>query len=129
MTIEIWFVEFVNTYLMTIQINRNYLESTRMIMLRSVCEKVFSQDNLSLVREFYPINGQYSSPTFFCHKTNISKFGKVELEKLRVAPTLLQRCAVHESLTQFMNVLSRRIKVEKSNWKPLVPKRYLRRSN
>jgi hypothetical protein len=104
---------------MTIQINSNYLEKYAHDYAAVVCEKVFSSRQFITGQDIIQLTDSIQV-NFFVIK-RIFEIWQGELEKLKSSPYFDYRdVAVHESLTQFMNVLSRRIKVEKSNLEPLV---------
>ncbi|MFT7364508.1 MAG: hypothetical protein ACI9UV_002718 [Algoriphagus sp.] len=104
---------------MTIQINSNYLEKYANDYAAVVCEKVFSSRQFITGQDIIHLTDSIQV-NFFVVK-RIFEIWQGELEKLKSSPYFDYRdVAVHEALTQFMNVLSRRIKVEKSNLEPLV---------
>lgn len=104
---------------MTIQINSNYLEKYSHDYAAIVCEKVFSSKQFITGQDIIKLTDSIQV-NFFVVK-RIFELWQGELEKLKSNPYFDYRdVAVHEALTQFMNVLSRRIKVEKSNLEPLV---------
>ncbi|MHA7131289.1 hypothetical protein [Algoriphagus namhaensis] len=104
---------------MTDQINSNYLEKYASNYALEVCNRYFSnkqyisgQDILSLTNS--------TQVNFFVLKTLFGLWQE-ELEKLKSNPFFDYRdITVHEALTQFMNVLSKRIKVERSHFEPLL---------
>jgi hypothetical protein len=104
---------------MTIQINSNYLEKYVNDYAAQVCDKVFSSRQFISGQDIIQLTDSIQV-NFFVVK-RIFENWQGELEKLKSSPYFDYRdVAVHEALTQFMNVLSRRIKVEKSNLEPLV---------
>jgi len=104
---------------MTIQINSNYLEKYARDYAAIACEKVFSSKQFITGQDIVQLT-DCTQVNFFVIK-RLFELWQIELEKLKSNPYFDYRdVAVHEALTQFMNVLSRRIKVEKSHLEPLV---------
>jgi hypothetical protein len=104
---------------MTVQINSNYLESYSSEYARLVCERFFSGRQFITGQDIIQLTSS-SQVNFFIIK-RLFELWQEELAKLKSSPYFDYRdIAVHEALTQFMNVLSRRIKVERSNLEPLV---------
>lgn len=106
---------------MTFQINSNYLEKYSQDYASIVCDKIFSDKQFITGQDIIQLTDS-TQVNFFIIK-RLFELWQLELEKLKSNPFFDYRdVAVHEALTQFMNVLSRRIKVEKSNLLPLVEK-------
>jgi hypothetical protein len=104
---------------MTIQINSNYLENYSKEYAQVVCERFFSTRQFITGQDIIQLTNS-TQVNFFIIKRLFEKWQE-ELAKLKSNPFFDYRdIAVHEALTQFMNVLSRRIKVEKSHFQPLV---------
>lgn len=104
---------------MTIQINSNYLEKYAHEYAAITCDKVFSSRQFITGQDIIQLTDSIQV-NFFVLK-RIFENWQGELEKLKSSPYFDYRdVAVHEALTQFMNVLSKRIKVEKSNLEPIV---------
>jgi hypothetical protein len=104
---------------MTIQINSNYLEKYAHDYAAVVCENFFSSRQFITGQDIIQLTDS-AQVNFFVIK-RIFENWQDELQKLKGSPYFDYRdIAVHEALTQFMNVLSKRIKVEKSNLEPLV---------
>ena len=104
---------------MTVQINSNYLESYSSDYAQIVCERFFSNRQFITGQDIIQLTNS-NQVNFFIIKRLFEQWQE-ELTKLKSNPYFDYRdIAVHEALTQFMNVLSRRIKVEKSNFEPLV---------
>ena len=104
---------------MTFQINSNYLENYAQDYAAIVCEKVFSSRQFITGQDIIQLTDS-TQVNFFVIK-RLFELWQIELEKLKSNPFFDYRdVAVHEALTQFMNVLSRRIKVEKSHLQPLI---------
>jgi hypothetical protein len=104
---------------MKIQVNSNYLEKYAQEYSHLACENVF------VSRKF--VTGQDIIGMTNCIQVNyfvvkrLFELWQLELEKLKSNPYFDYRdIAVHEALTEFMNTLSRRIKVERSYLEPLV---------
>jgi hypothetical protein len=104
---------------MTVQINSNYLESYSSEYAQLVCERFFSSRQFITGQDIIQLTSS-TQVNFFIIK-RLFELWQDELAKLKSSPYFDYRdIAVHEALTQFMNVLSRRIKVERSNLQPLV---------
>ena len=104
---------------MTIQINSNYLESYSKEYAQVVCERFFSSRQFITGQDIIQLTSS-SQVNFFIIKY-LFELWQEELAKLKSNPYFDYRdIAVHDALTQFMNVLSRRIKVERSSFEPLV---------
>jgi hypothetical protein len=104
---------------MTLQINSNYLEKYAQDYAATVCEKFFLSRQFITGQDIIQLTDS-TQVNFFIIK-RLFELWQGELEKLKSNPFFDYRdVAVHEALTQFMNVISRRIKVEKSYFQPLV---------
>jgi hypothetical protein len=104
---------------MTIQINSNYLESYSKEYAQVVCERFFSSRQFITGQEIIQLTSS-TQVNFFIIKY-LFELWQEELAKLKSNPYFDYRdIAVHDALTQFMNVLSRRIKVERAHLEPLV---------
>lgn len=104
---------------MTVQINSNYLENYSTEYAQLVSDKFFAGRQYITGQEIIQLTSS-SQVNFFIIK-RLFELWQEELAKLKSSPYFDYRdIAVHEALTQFMNVLSRRIKVERSNLEPLV---------
>ena len=104
---------------MTVQINSNYLENYSRQYAQLVCERFFSTRQFITGQEIIQLTGSIQVNFFIIKR--LFELWQEELAKLKSSPYFDYRdIAVHEALTQFMNVLSRRIKVERSNLQPLV---------
>jgi hypothetical protein len=104
---------------MTVQINSNYLENYSSEYAQLVCEKFFSNRQFITGQDIIQLTSS-TQVNFFIIKS-LFELWQEELAKLKSSPYFDYRdIAVHDALTQFMNVLSRRIKVERSNLEPLV---------
>ncbi len=104
---------------MTLQINSNYLENYSRDYARLVCERFFSNRQFITGQDIIQLTSS-TQVNFFIIK-RLFELWQEELAKLKSSPYFDYRdIAVHEALTQFMNVLSRRIKVERTTLEPLV---------
>lgn len=104
---------------MTVQINSNYLENYSREYAQLVCGRFFSNRQFITGQDIIQLTSS-TQVNFFIIK-RLFELWQEELAKLKSSPYFDYRdIAVHEALTQFMNVLSRRIKVERSNLEPLV---------
>ena len=99
---------------MTLQSNSNYLENYAAGYAQLVCDSFFSNRQFITGQEIIQLT-PCSQVNFFIIK-RLFELWQEELGKLKSSPFFDYRdIAVHEALTQFMNVLSRRIKVERSH--------------
>lgn len=97
---------------MTAQINGNYLENYAISYSELVCDQFFSSRKFITGQEIIQLT-PCTQVNFFIIK-RLFELWQEELGKLKGSPYFDYRdIAVHEALTQFMNVLSRRIKVER----------------
>ncbi len=97
---------------MSAQINGNYLEKYATSYAELVCDQFFSSRQFITGQEIIQLTPS-SQVNFFIIK-RLFELWQDELGKLKASPYFDYRdIAVHEALTQFMNVLSRRIKVER----------------
>jgi hypothetical protein len=97
---------------MTAQINGNYLEKYAISYAELVCDQFFSSRQFITGQEIIQLTPS-AQVNFFIIK-RLFELWQEELGKLKASPYFDYRdIAVHEALTQFMNVLSRRIKVER----------------
>lgn len=104
---------------MTVQINSNYLEKYAKDYAAKVCDKFFSSRQFMTGQDIVQLTNS-TQVNFFVIK-RLFELWQDELGKLKSNPFFDYRdVAVHEALTQFMNVLSRRIKVERSHLQPLL---------
>lgn len=104
---------------MTVQINSKYLEKYAKDYAAKVCEKFFSSRQFMTGQDIVQLTNS-TQVNFFVIK-RLFELWQDELSKLKSNPFFDYRdVAVHEALTQFMNVLSRRIKVERSHLQPLL---------
>lgn len=104
---------------MTVQINSNYLENYSSEYAQLVCDKFFSSRQFITGQDIIQLTSS-TQVNFFIIK-RLFELWQEELAKLKSSPYFDYRdIAVHDALTQFMNVLSRRIKVERSNLEPLI---------
>lgn len=104
---------------MTVQINSNYLENYSRQYAQVVCDRFFSSRQFITGQDIIQLTSS-TQVNFFIIKY-LFELWQEELAKLKSNPYFDYRdIAVHEALTQFMNVLSRRIKVERASLEPLV---------
>ncbi|WP_297336623.1 hypothetical protein [Algoriphagus sp.] len=104
---------------MTVQINSNYLENYAKNFASKVCDRYYAERQFITGQDIVQLTSAVQV-NFFVIKRLFELWQK-ELEKLKSNPYFDYRdIAVHEALTQFMNVLSRRIKVERMHLEPLV---------
>jgi len=97
---------------MSAQINGNYLEKYATSYAELVCDHFFSTRQFITGQEIIQLTPS-AQVNFFIIK-RLFELWQEELGKLKSSPYFDYRdIAVHEALTQFMNVLSRRIKVER----------------
>ena len=97
---------------MTAQINGNYLEKYANSYSELVCDQFFNSRKFITGQEIIQLT-PCTQVNFFIIK-RLFELWQEELGKLKGSPYFDYRdIAVHEALTQFMNVLSRRIKVER----------------
>ncbi len=97
---------------MSAQINGNYLEKYATSYAELVCNQFFSTRQFITGQEIIQLTPS-AQVNFFIIK-RLFELWQDELGKLKASPYFDYRdIAVHEALTQFMNVLSRRIKVER----------------
>jgi hypothetical protein len=97
---------------MSTQINGNYLEKYASSYAELVCDQFFSTRQFITGQEIIQLTPS-AQVNFFIIK-RLFELWQEELGKLKSSPYFDYRdIAVHEALTQFMNVLSRRIKVER----------------
>jgi len=97
---------------MSAQINGNYLEKYATSYAELVCDQFFSTRQFITGQEIIQLTPS-AQVNFFIIK-RLFELWQEELGKLKSSPYFDYRdIAVHEALTQFMNVLSRRIKVER----------------
>ncbi|MDF2158932.1 hypothetical protein [Algoriphagus sp. CAU 1675] len=104
---------------MTVQINSNYLEKYAQEYASEVCNRFYSGKQYSTGQDIIQLTNSVQVNFFIIKR--LFELWQDELAKLKSNPYFDYRdIAVHEALTQFMNVLSRRIKVERSHLEPLV---------
>lgn len=104
---------------MTVQFNSNYLESYSKEYAHSVSDRFFNGRQFITGQEIIQLTGS-TQVNFFIIK-RLFELWQEELAKLKSSPYFDYRdIAVHDALTQFMNVLSRRIKVERSHLEPII---------
>ena len=104
---------------MTTQINSNYLEKYAEDYAAIVCGQFFSTKQYMTGQDIVQLTNS-AQVNFFIIK-RLFELWQEELGKLKSSPYFDYRdIAVHEALTEFMNVLSKRIKIEKEQLQPLI---------
>lgn len=104
---------------MTIQINSNYLEKYAEEYASIVCDRYYAGKQFITGQDIVQLTSSVQV-NFFVIK-RLFELWQDELANLTANPYFDYRdISVHEALTQFMNVLSRRIKVERGSFEPLV---------
>ncbi|MDR7128846.1 hypothetical protein J2X69_001178 [Algoriphagus sp. 4150] len=104
---------------MTTQINSNYLEKYSEDYAAVVCGKFFSSKQYMTGQDIVQLTNS-TQVNFFIIK-RLFELWQEELVKLKSSPYFDYRdITVHEALTEFMNVLSKRIKIEKEQLQPLL---------
>ncbi|UZD21870.1 hypothetical protein PBT90_00155 [Algoriphagus halophytocola] len=104
---------------MTIQINSNYLENYAQDYATTVCDQFFAARQYMTGQDIVQLTNS-TQVNFFIIK-RLFELWQEELAKLKSNPYFDYRdVSVHEALTQFMNVLSKRIKVEREHLQPLL---------
>lgn len=99
---------------MTLQINSNYLEKYAKDYAEIVCDEFFSGRQYITGQDIVQLTNS-TQVNFFIIK-RLFELWQEELGKLKSSPYFDYRdISVHEALTQFMNVLSKRIKVEREH--------------
>lgn len=104
---------------MSAKINSKYVENYAKEFSKQICDQYFSQKKYMTGHEIITLS---PSPqvNFFIIKT-IFEAWQLELEKLKSNPYFDYRDkSVHEALKDFMNVLSRTIKIERLHFEPLI---------
>lgn len=104
---------------MTTQINSNYLEKYAEDYAAIVCRQFFSAKHYMTGQDIVQLTNS-TQVNFFIIK-RLFELWQEELAKLKSSPYFDYRdITVHEALTEFMNVLSRRIKIEKEQLQPIL---------
>ena len=104
---------------MTVQFNSNYLESYSKEYAQAVSDRFFNGRQFITGQEIIQLTSS-TQVNFFIIK-RLFELWQEELAKLKSSPYFDYRdIAVHDALTQFMNVLSRRIKVERTFLQPMI---------
>lgn len=104
---------------MTDQINSKYLENYSSDYASEVCNSFFASKQYISGQDIVQLTNSIQV-NFFVLK-RLFGLWQEEIDKLKSNPFFDYRdITVHEALTQFMNVLSKRIKVERSQFEPLV---------
>ncbi|SFA72770.1 hypothetical protein [Algoriphagus aquimarinus] len=104
---------------MTTQINSNYLEKYAEDYSAIVCGQFFSSKQYMTGQDIVQLTNS-TQVNFFIIK-RLFELWQQELAKLKSNPYFDYRdISVHEALTEFMNVLSKRIKIEREQLQPLL---------
>ncbi|PRY89589.1 hypothetical protein [Mongoliibacter ruber] len=104
---------------MNAKLNSQYVESYAVQYSQKICDSYFSQKKYMTGQEILQLTNS-SQVNFFVIKTLFEAW-QLELEKLKSNPYFDYRDKnVHEALKEFMNVLSRTIKIEKEYFEPLL---------
>lgn len=104
---------------MTTQINSNYLEKYAEDYAAIVIGQFFSSRQYMTGQDIVKLTNSVQVNFFILKR--LFELWQEELEKLKSNPYFDYRdITVHEALTDFMNVLSRRIKIEKEQLQPLL---------
>jgi len=104
---------------MTTQINSNYLEKYSEDYAAIVCGQFFSSKQYMTGQDIVQLTNSVQVNFFIIKR--LFELWQEELGKLKSNPYFDYRdITVHEALTEFMNVLSRRIKIEKEQLQPLL---------
>jgi hypothetical protein len=109
---------------MSAKLNSKYVENYAKEFSKKVCDGYFPTKKYMTGQEIITLTPSIQV-NFFIIKTLFEAW-QLELEKLKSSPYFDYRDkAVHEALREFMNVLSRTIKIERSHFEPLLVKAVL----
>ncbi|MEB2784534.1 hypothetical protein [Algoriphagus persicinus] len=104
---------------MTTQINSNYLEKYAEDYAAIVCGQFFSSKQYMTGQDIVQLTNSVQVNFFILKR--LFELWQEELGKLKSSPYFDYRdITVHEALTDFMNILSRRIKIEREQVQPLM---------
>ncbi|MFN3801117.1 hypothetical protein [Belliella pelovolcani] len=104
---------------MSVKINSKYLENYSLEFAKKVCDQYFSSKKYMTGAELVKLTPS-KQVNFFVIKSLFEAWQE-ELEKLKSNPYFDYRDNnVHLALQEFMNVLSRSIKIDKENFEPLL---------
>jgi len=104
---------------MSAKLNSNYVENYAKEFSKKVCEGYFPTKKYMTGQEIITLTPSIQV-NFFTIKTLFEAWQR-ELEKLKSNPFFDYRDkAVHEALREFMNILSRTIKIERIHFEPLL---------
>ena len=104
---------------MSIKINSKYLENYALGFAKKVCDQYFSSKQYMTGTEILKLTAS-KQVNFFVIKSLFEAW-HIELEKLKSNPFFDYRDnSVHQALNEFMNVLSRSIKIDRENFEPLL---------
>lgn len=104
---------------MNAKLNSQYVENYAAKYSQKICDAYFSQKKYMTGQEIMQLTAS-SQVNFFVIKSLFEAW-QLELEKLKSNPYFDYRDKnVHEALKDFMNVLSRTIKIEREHFEPLL---------
>jgi hypothetical protein len=104
---------------MSAKVNSNYVENYAKEFSKKVCEGYFPTKKYMTGQDIITLTPSVQV-NFFIIKTLFEAW-QLELEKLKSNPFFDYRDkTVHEALREFMNVLSRTIKIERAHFEPLL---------
>ncbi|MFD2034877.1 hypothetical protein ACFSKL_08755 [Belliella marina] len=104
---------------MSVKINSKYLENYALEFAKKVCDQYFSSKQYINGAEILRLTSS-KQVNFFVIKSLFEAW-QVELEKLKSNPYFDYRDnSVYHALNEFMNVLSRSIKIDRENFEPLL---------
>jgi hypothetical protein len=104
---------------MILQVNSNYLKDYAKQYAGLVSDRFFNNRQFITGQEIIQLTSSIQVNFFIIKR--LFELWQEELSKLKSSPYFDYRdIAVHEALTQFMNVLSRRIKVERNYFEPVL---------
>ncbi len=104
---------------MSVKINSKYLENYSLEFGKKVCDKFFSSKKYISGGDIIQLTPS-KQVNFFIIKALFESW-QIELEKLKSNPFFDYRDnTVHQALNEFMNVLSRSIKIDRTNFEPLM---------
>ena len=104
---------------MSVKINSKYLENYAIEFSKKVCDQYFSSKKYMTGTEILSLTPS-KQVNFFVIKSLFEAWHS-ELEKLKSNPYFDYRDNnVHRALSEFMNVLSRSIKIDRVNFEPLL---------
>ncbi|MCH7403717.1 hypothetical protein ACFOUP_03665 [Belliella kenyensis] len=104
---------------MSVKINSKYLENYALEFSKKISEKYFSSKKYITGSEILNLTPS-KQVNYFVIKSLFENW-QIELEKLKSSPYFDYRDNhVHQALQDFMNILSRSIKIDRTNFEPLL---------